>query len=221
MNIVQNPMHTGAAFFNKPVLMLYDFFVWGLISPYLLNCPADDIIALYNNHVSGNHLDIGVGTGYHLNRCRFPSGSPRLGLMDLNPSPLETAGRILSRYSPETYVSNVLEPVEINVKPFDSIGITYLLHCLPGTMKTKSVIFENLKKLLGPEGTLFGATVLPLKSMTSIGKLWIAILNRLQIFTNKKDSVEDLTSALSASFTKSHVEIVGSVALFWGTNKSG
>ncbi len=97
MKTNQKPIHTGAAFFNKPVLMLYDFFVWGIISPHILKCPASNIIELYNNYVSESHLDIGAGTGYHLNRCKFPSDHPRLGLMDLNPSPLKTAGNILVR----------------------------------------------------------------------------------------------------------------------------
>lgn len=212
-------MHTGAAFFNKPVLMIYDFFVWGIISPYLLNCPASNVIDLYNNYVSENHLDIGVGTGYLLDRCRFPSDQPRLGLMDLNPSPLHTAGSVLARYSPEIYISNVLEPIKLDTKPFSSIGISYLIHCLPGTMKTKAIIFENLKDLLQPEGVIFGATVLLSDNMNILARSWMSILNRLQVFTNKEDTLEDLKSALSMNFAKHHIEVVGSVAIFWGRNK--
>ncbi len=39
-------------------------------------------LTLYDQYVSANHLDIGVGTGYFLDHCRFPAANPRLALMD-------------------------------------------------------------------------------------------------------------------------------------------
>ncbi len=80
--------------------------------------------------------------------------------MDLNPNSLAVAARRLARYHPETYLRNVLDPIQIDAPPFDSVGIANLLHCLPGTMATKKVVFDNLKAVLNPGGTLFGCTVL-------------------------------------------------------------
>ena len=33
-------------------------------------------------------------------------------------------------------------------KPFDSIAVSYLLHCLPGPVCNKAILFENLAPLL-------------------------------------------------------------------------
>lgn len=75
-------------------------------------------------HVSANHLDVGVGTGWFLDKADFPSASPRLALMDLNENCLEAAAQRTSRYDPEVYVANVLEPIEVAVEPFDSVSLT-------------------------------------------------------------------------------------------------
>jgi hypothetical protein len=111
----------------------------------------------YNRHVSANHLDVGVGTGYFLDHCRFPSHTPRIALMDLNRNSLDFASRRIARYKPETYIRNVLEPIAIDALRFDSIGVNYLLHCLPGTMESKSVAFDHLKALMNPGAVLFGS----------------------------------------------------------------
>src|SRR4051812_30334105 len=88
-------------------------------------CPAPRIVEHYDAHVSANHLDIGVGTGYFLDRCRFPS-PPRLALMDLNPTCLEVAAKQVERYEPEVYRANVLAPITTAAPKFDSVGMTFL-----------------------------------------------------------------------------------------------
>jgi Methyltransferase domain len=93
-------------------------------------------------------LDVGVGTGYFLDHCRFPSHTPRVALMDLNRNSLDFASRRLTRYKPETYIRNVLEPVSIDAAKFDSVGINYLLHCLPGTIESKWAALDHLKTLI-------------------------------------------------------------------------
>ena len=61
---------------------------------------------------------------------------------------------------PELYRANVLDPIGLEIPRFDSISTTYLLHCLPGTIKTKSAEFGHLKPLLNQGGVIFGATLL-------------------------------------------------------------
>ena len=102
---------------------------------------------LYNENVSVNHLDVGVGTGYFLDHCRFPTEKPRIVLLDLSQSSIKVAARRLKRYEPEVYKVNVLELLSIECPKFDSIGLTSLLHCLPGTIRTKGVVFDHLKAL--------------------------------------------------------------------------
>ncbi len=115
----------------------------------------------YNRHVSSNHLDIGVGTGYFLDNCTFPTTRPRLALMDLNHNSLATSEQRLKRYNPEVYLGNVLEIDNVAMPPFDSIGIMNLLHCLPGTMNTtKRNVLERIKTKLNSGGIVFGSTIL-------------------------------------------------------------
>jgi hypothetical protein len=57
------------------------------------------------------HLDVGVGTGYFLDRCTFPVAAPEVHLMDLNPNCLEKTARRIRRYRPVTHRCNVLDPI--------------------------------------------------------------------------------------------------------------
>lgn len=78
-----------------------------------------------------------MGTGYFLDHCQFPSAQPRLGLLDLNAHCLAHARQRIARYQPETYQASVLEPLNLNTQPFDSISLNYVLHCLPGSFPGK------------------------------------------------------------------------------------
>jgi SAM-dependent methyltransferase len=183
---------------------------------FLWGCPPGRVLDLYNEHVSANHLDVGVATGTILDYCIFPASSPRLALMDLNPNSLAVAAKRLARYCPETYVRNALDPVEIDAPPFDSVGLANLLHCLPGTMATKRVVFENMKAVLNPGGTLFGCTVLSKGVTLSLPvRLAMTFSNTVRTFTNKEDDLDGLKRNLAECFPESSVKVVGCVALFW------
>lgn len=62
----------GQAIYTKSVLAIYDFWVHGISNHLIWRCPAMHLQALYDRHVSLNHMDVGVGTGYFLDRCSFP-----------------------------------------------------------------------------------------------------------------------------------------------------
>ena len=51
--------------------------------------------------------------------------------MDLNPSPLQVAAKRLHRYRPKTHQANALEPFGLPAGTFESVGLNWLLHCLP------------------------------------------------------------------------------------------
>jgi 2-polyprenyl-3-methyl-5-hydroxy-6-metoxy-1,4-benzoquinol methylase len=158
-----------------------------------------------------------VGTGYFLDRCKFPTVNPRLALMDLNPNCLERAGKRVARYNPAKYCRNVLEPIKINAHKFDSIGMMNLLHCLPGDISSKGVVFENLRALLNDGGVIFGSTILyrgversPLASYT------LKLSNRMGFMTNLDDDSEGLKQVLKQHFSQSRLTVIGCVALFRG-----
>jgi hypothetical protein len=91
-------IEAGQAIYTRRTLALYDLVVLGASCRFVWKCPSRRMLGLYDRHVTANHLDVGVGTGYFLDRCRFPSPAPRNALLDLNAAALAyTAGRI-ARY---------------------------------------------------------------------------------------------------------------------------
>lgn len=206
----------GQALYTRSFLSIYDWFALGLNCRFLWQCPSDRVLRLYNEHVTGNHMDVGVGTGYFLDNCRFPTPNPRLAIVDLNPNSLAVARKRLARYSPEVYRRNVLEPLGISTRRFDSIGLSHVLHCLPGTTESKAVVFEHLKVLLNPGGVLFGTTLLygdVKRSFMATCIFWLN--NLLGIMTNREDDPQGLKHSLEQHFAENHVEVVGCEALFW------
>ncbi len=207
----------GQVVYTKRILGVYNLVALGVHANLFWKCPRQRIVEHYNRHVTANHLDVGVGTGYFLDHCRFPSPAPRVALMDINRNPLDFAARHLARYKPETYLRNVLEPISIDAAKFDSVGVNYLLHCLPGSIETKSVALDHLESLMNPGGVLFGATLL----QGGVTRNWAAKrlmdrYNRKGIFSNKHDDVDGLKRTLGQRFRSVSVEIIGCVALFSG-----
>jgi hypothetical protein len=166
--------------------------------------------------VSANHLDVGVGTGYFLDQCRFPSSSPAISLLDLNPNSLAITARRLDRYQPSTYVANVLEPLRLTER-FDSISLNYLLHCLPGSMLSKEVVFQNLKSLLNDGQVIFGTTLLGQGTPHNfLARSLRQIYNKKGIFSNQQDNLADLETVLSQHFAEYKLDVIGCVAFFVG-----
>lgn len=208
----------GAAAYTPATLALYDLFVLGFSNSLVWNCPSHLILELYDQNVSPKHLDIGVGTGYFMDRCRFPA-SPTIALLDLNSHCLEKAAQRLSRYAPSCHLGNVLQPIDVGSSGFGSIGLNYLLHCLPGDLKSKIIVFQNVKPLLKDGGKIFGSTILGrgVEHNFLAGKLMRAY-NSAGIFSNRSDSQRDLEAGLRAHFNQCTIRIKGCVALFSAKN---
>lgn len=150
----------GAAIYSKFLLTLYDIEVLMFEMPFIFKCPLRKVMDLYNENVSEVHLDIGVGTGYFLDKCIFPVRNPSVHLMDLNTNSLEKTSERIRRYNPVVHQWNVLEPLRKELPVFSSISASNFLHCLPGTMADKGTVFKNMKPYLCEGGIFFGTTVL-------------------------------------------------------------
>ncbi|MER6051820.1 class I SAM-dependent methyltransferase [Streptomyces sp. NPDC001793] len=207
-------VHEGQSAYTRWGLTYYRFFVLGFSNRLGWRCSTPRLLRSYDRHVSANHLDVGVGTGYYVANCRYPSGSPRLALMDLNENSLAYAAAAARAHRPETYRRNVLEPITGVPEKFDSIGVTYLLHCLPGTIAEKSVVFDHLAPLLNEDGVLFGATVVADGRHNAIARWLQRAYNERGHFHNASDTLRGLEGALRSRFQEVGVERVGSVALF-------
>jgi len=212
---ISNTADRGQAVYTPLTLRLYDGLVHGFTNRYLWKCPTTKLLGLYDRYVSANHLDVGVGTGYFLDRCTFPSEGPRLVLCDLNEHCLEATAKRVARYAPQTRHANVLEPIAYDGQPFDSIGLMYLLHCLPGSIEEKAVCLDHLAPLLAPEGVLFGATLLGRGIRRNLpARALMAAYNRKGIFSNTRDDEAGLRAALKSQFDEVTIELAGCGALF-------
>lgn len=215
MNVTKEQVEAGQAAYTPRMLSIYNFLILRVIVPYIWECPIDNVIKLYNANISSNHLEIGVGSGYFLDNCKFPSDNPRLALMDLNPNSLKFTAEKVSRYKPEIYRGNILEPIETDMEKFDSIAINAIIHCLPGTMSTKLVVFDHINALLNPGGVVFGSTILNIGVKQNwLTKKFMKNFNNRRIFCNLEDDLSTLEEGLTERFSKSEVKVIGTVALF-------
>jgi ubiquinone/menaquinone biosynthesis C-methylase UbiE len=210
----------GAAAYTRTSLAIYDLFVLGFSNSFAWNCPSCVILDFYNRHVSDQHLDVGVGTGYFLDRCRFPVEKPAIALLDLNQNSLAATAKRLRRYQPSCHNADVLQPIDAGNSEFTSIGMNYLLHCLPGDLSTKSAAFSNLKPLLRSGGVIFGATILGKGVNQNLpARTLSGLYNRKGIFSNREDTLPDLEAGLREHFVDTAVRVQGCVALFSGRKR--
>lgn len=211
----ERQLQTSQRYFNRLSLQFYDLVLYHFVSKHAWGCSTALLDAHYAQHVSANHLEVGVGTGYLLDRVRFPTPTPRLTLMDFSASCLEKTGKRVARYQPQAVRQNILQPVTADLEKFDSIAINYVLHCVPGSFREKGIAFAHLKPLLNEGGVLFGSTVLakgvPLNPLAR-GLLWL--FNAIGIFINRDDSLEDLSAALNQNFAEVDLKVVGCTAVF-------
>ena len=214
--VTEEQIRAGTTLYSRFGLTIYDWCVFGYNCRFLWECPAHRLLDLYNQHVSANHLDIGVGTGYFMDKCKFPSTNVRLALMDSDSNSLRAASKRLIRYKPEVYQRNVTEPFDINTPAFDSIGMMNLLHCVPGNLKTKAIVFKHAKAVMNPGAVIFGATIL-YKGIKRSAPATLAIkyYNKKGYMDNMNGSLEDLQESLRGSFSDSSVKVIGCEALFW------
>ncbi len=204
----------GQAIYTPWTLRNYDWFVLGFSNRFLWHCPTSELRALYQRNVSARHLDVGVGTGYFLDRVAWPVDEPAITLLDLNPHCLIFAAGRLARYRPAMVRTDVFRPLP-DLGPFNSVGLSYLLHCLPGTMGEKTVMFDRLKPVLAPGARIFGATIVQGDAPRSAAaRALMAAYNRKGVFSNRADTADNLTEALTERFADVAVTRRGAVALF-------
>ena len=205
----------GQAFFSTMTHQLYDFFMYQFVVEQIWHCHNRALLDQYLDQTSQNHLEVGVGTGYWLERTLVGECPPNLTLMDLNQACLDKSARRLAKFSPATLRRNVLYPVTgINTR-YDSIGLNLVMHCVEGGMRAKGRAFCHLAECLNDGGVLFGATIVrhgPRHTLPALG--FMRVLNWLRIFNNWDDNLEDLKRALRYTFGEVTIDVVGSIALF-------
>jgi SAM-dependent methyltransferase len=214
MTAIVRPAEPDQGAFNQRTLKYYDRLL-ELTCDWIWCCPVERTLELYQRHLSSNHLEVGVGTGYFLDRSRLPGPAPRLALLDPSPHCLRYTEARLARYAPEAYRADALAPLELVARGFDSIAINYVLHCMAGTFPGKGAAFANLKPLLNPGGVLFGSTVLRHGVPCGLqARSLMRLYNAGKVFCNLQDSLAGLTAALKHTFQHVQIEVIGCVAQF-------
>jgi len=215
-NISEEEIQAGQAIYTPLLLKIYNLWVIHISNTWIWRCPSKHLLKQFRDNISDNHLDIGVGTGYYLQRCEWPHNA-RLDLMDLNQTCLDTAQHAITAITALTHQADIFKTQLHLQNKYNSISMNFLLHCLPGDMENKSVAIGNAVLMLKSGGVLFGATIISDKNLQTILSTKIAsYYNEKGIFSNTNDTQEALTKALNQHLKDVQINIIGTVALFKG-----
>ena len=194
---------SGAKSYSGWRLAIYDRWVLGVVNTYAWKCPTSTrLLPPFRDNIRASHLDIGVGTGWYLEHANI-SPDTMVMLCDLSPSALEAAkARLQDQIDVRTLQADILQPLPIKNR-FDSASMFFLVHCLPGPVQNKTIIFDHIRHNLTPNGVLTGATVLgPHRGWVDkwFGSLIRYFVNKDGIMDNKTDNPETLIAALHRNF---------------------
>jgi SAM-dependent methyltransferase len=205
--------YRGQSDYNPAFLRVYDKLVLGAFARFVWRMSTSDHVRLYREQIQPNHLDVGPGTGYFLDRAGLRDGS-RITIVDPNSNVLAHVARRLRRFDVTSVQADVLKPLPA-IGPFNSAALSGVLHCLPGPMDRKAAAIENIARVLAPDGVLFGHTILgPTARHTRLGRAFLAGLNRRGTFSNIDDTEAGLRAILQPSFREVQVETSGVIATF-------
>jgi SAM-dependent methyltransferase len=212
-----DPAYRGQSDYSELLLRLYDPLVLGPIVRYVWRCPNEELVRPYREHIRPNHLDVGPGTGYFLEHAGLPAGS-RVTILDPNPNVLRHVTRRLRDLDVTAVEADVLKPLPV-AGPFDSAALAAVLHCLPGPLERKAVAVANIARVLAPDATLFGGTVLGRSARhTRLGRACLTAFNWRGAFDNLDDTEEGIAEILRRSFRQVTIETVGGLAIFAATD---
>ncbi len=207
-----DPAYDGRKAYGPTLLSVYDWWGLGVMPRLVWRSPTPSIIERYRPLFGRRHLDIGPGSGY----CIDVAAPDRMELILLDPNRnvLDHRVKRLSSFNPTIVEADVLKPLPVEGS-FDSVALSFALHCLPGPMEAKGAAVRNTVSVLAPEGVLFGGTVLGIDEQHSASaRAFLTAVNRQGGFDNLGDTRDGLETILSASFEDVDIEVVGSLALF-------
>lgn len=212
-----DPAYRGQSEYTPFFLKVYDPVVLGFFMRVVWRCPTPLLVERYRRHIRPQHLDVGPGTGYFLERAGLPAGTP-VTILDPNEHVLDHASRRLQRLDITAVEADVLKPLLLEGS-FGSAALHGVIHCLPGPLSRKAAAVANVAAVLAPTGVLFGASLLgPSGPHTWLSRRILDANNRRGIFDNMGDTKDGIGEILGASFEHVELETVGSMAIFAATN---
>ncbi len=210
---LSQPVPRSAAPYRGVNLRLYDLFVLHFTSPRAWGCTAEELSQMYRRHLSHDHAEVGVGSGYFLSN-HVRADWTQLSLIDPNPAALQYVARRLTTPAVNSHVGDILDATTLPHQRYKSVGANYVLHCLDASGNSKKTAIANLARLTADDGTLFGATVLGDAEHNRLGRALMRICNATGTFNNTTDNEASLREHLSARFHTVHIERRRTVAMF-------
>ncbi|PKH87616.1 class I SAM-dependent methyltransferase [Colwellia sp. Bg11-28] len=211
--------YKAVSVYSKTLLSIYDVYVFKCVSPIFFRCPSKLIVEFYINNVSKNHLEVGAGTGFLLKKCRASGIIKNLSLLDLSENCLEVTKKNIKPIDVTTYKANILEPLPLQNRQFKSIGLNFVLHCVPGNFKAKGLTLLNLGDYLTDDGVIFGSTAIYDTEQNIMAKLVMNAYNKKGIFNNRQDKKEELEEVLRSGFNNVVITQIGNVVFFKASNR--
>lgn len=220
-NSTGKKLKASQAYFNPLLLYFYDWVVFSFVAKNIWGVSVKQLLERYEQLVRKTHLEVGVGTGYLLDKLN--PVDTNIDLMDLSESCLEKTRSRLTRFKPATYIHNILEPYTNKANNlegrYQSLSLNFVMHCVPGDFKEKSVAFRHLKKLLADDGVLFGVSVVAQDNKANpLAKPVMWLLNAIGLFNNSNDHPGDLRSGLEVHFRYVSVKVVSASVFFIATD---
>ena len=217
--ISEQAIKKGQAIYTPLSLKIYNLWVVCFSNSFIWRCHRRHLLELHNKYISQNHCDIGVGTAYYLQRCQWQTNST-VSLLDINPHSLACAQQKIASLNPSAVRADIFKPQPSLKERFDSISITYLLHCLPGDMSDKTLVIKHSVDMLKSGGILFGATILSDACYQStLSRGLMSFYNKKGVFSNTADTKQSLLIALEAYLSNVSISVIGCVALFQGVKR--
>lgn len=209
--VSDDQVHAGARPYTRPFLHLYDLWVVRLSNSLAWRCHRRNFLDQYDRLVASRHLEVGPGSGWAISHASRPVDTA-VTLLDLNPNCLRHTAERLGGAS--VIEQSVFEPLPASAGQFDSIALSYVVHCIPGTWEEKSVALRNLGAALAPDGVLFGSTVVADSPRNLLGHALFEMYNAIGAFHSRGDDLAGLEAALRSVFVDVDISTVGNVALF-------
>lgn len=193
---------------NNLIFNNYDYLVNNINCKYVWKCDQRYIKKLYANNITNKHIEIGPGTGYFIKKYQFNN----LHLVDINQDILDNSKKniINNCQNIKIHNQNIFEYNNKINEDITSIGMSYVLHCVPNNLDISlDNLVENIKT--NNQVTIFGSTVIPNKK-DFLAMTEIYTLNTLGIFNNINHNKEQLEYIINKY--NGNIKHVGNVLLF-------
>ena len=201
--------------FVSSSIKIYDYLVNDINCKYAWRCDKKNIFNLYQNNLKSNHLEIGPGSGYFLYPENHNKKIDNLILMDINKPILDHSyNNLKSNYSNISCFNHNIFEKEIELNNINSVGINYVLHCVPGSLEEKfDKLVNNIKSK--NELIIFGSTVVnDYNKQTYLSDLELKLLNYYGIFNNNNDYSYNFINYLDSKKYIYRTLIYGNVLTF-------